>query len=354
MNEMAVVWRHLCNQGKLACTVIAGDRDLLKDRDAGRSREGYENLTIRRFLGYWLRPTPEVVSVALEAKPDLLFAAVHHNVGLARVVQRHLQIPIVLHNEFFLDDKTLLNRRYYLGVPILRHLASEIYRRYLHRVCSRICVSNPPEQGLAGWNRYQRLRYLPWPHPAETAETDHPPRDLNRAVYIGSLSQWKGAQRLQEYFATLLQALPEFTLTLVGPAVDETAIETLRTLQRQFGERVRVVDRCSRPEALSLIASALFTFSPAQGYGWGLIGDSWGSGTPIISVAEHYDLREDHNCLVAWSETDIVRLVTALQTDTSLRNRLAQAGRATIASHRVDNVARILLDTLNEAAVAVR
>lgn len=350
---MAIVWERLCRQGKLACTVIAGERDFLKGRDAGRSSERYENLTIRRFPVR--KPTPELVAVALDAKPDLLFAAVHDNVSLARVIQRHLPVPIVLHNEFFLDDVgLLLRRRYHFGVPMLRHSANEIYRRYLHRVCSRICISNPVEQGLTGWKRYQRLRYLPWPCPIDTTEADHPPRDLNHAVYIGSLSRWKGAQRLQQYFATLLQALPDLTLTLVGPAVDQTGIETLRILQGQFGERVRVEDRCSRSEALSLIASSLFTFSPGQRFGWGLIDDSWGSGTPIISVAEHYDLRDNQNCLVAHSEADFVRVVRSLQTDPSLRDRLAQAGRATIASHDVDKVARILLATLHEAAAAVR
>ena len=353
INEMAVVWKHLCNQQKLACTVIAGERDLLKGRDVGRSCEGYENLTIRRFPVR--TPTSELVAVALEAKPDLIFAAVHDNVGLARDVQRHLNVPIVLHNEFFLDDVgLLLRRRYHLGVPMLRHSANEIYRRYLHRVCARICISNPVEQGLPGWKRYQRLRYLPWPCPVEPTEADHPPRDLNRALYIGSLSRWKGAQHLQQYFAALLRALPNLTLTLVGPAVDQTGIETLRLLQGQFGKRVRVEDRCSRPEALALIASALFTFSPAQRFGWGLIDDSWGCGTPIVSVSEHYDLRDDENCLVAHSEADFVRQVRALQTDAFLRDRLAQAGRVTVTSHGVDHVARTLLATLDEAAVAVR
>ena len=121
-------------------------------------------------------------------------------------------------------------------------------------------------------------------------------------------------------------------------------------LRARFGERVQSKVSCPRPEAMSLLRRSLFSLSPADRLGWGLIGDSWGSGTPVISAAEHYDLQADQNCLIARTPEEFVNAVIALQTESSVWNRIVEGGHTSVGFHSVERVSEILLQCLQEAA----
>jgi len=340
INEMAMLWERLCATHDAECTVLAGARDVLKAHEAAESDESRGRLTICRFPQ--LGATPEVLDRGRAFKPDVIFCAVTENIRLAKVLSRYTGAPVILHNEYFLDNQTFLRRRYHGGIPPVRAMACWVGRSYLHRSCASIFVSNPVEPRLPAWQKYSRLRYLPWPHPDVGDPASRSERDLLFSAYIGSMSKGKGAGHLLRAYAALLHALPEFQLQIVGPAVDAEGEQTVRTLQQDFSKQIHVLPRCSRPEAMALLRRSLFVFSPAKRYGWGLIGDAWRTGTPVISIIEHYDLSDGKNCLVAPDATAFVRKATALRDDASLFNRITAGGYATVADHSFDAVAEIL------------
>jgi glycosyltransferase involved in cell wall biosynthesis len=166
---------------------------------------------------------------------------------------------------------------------------------------------------------------------------------------VGSLSRGKGAANLLASYAALLRAQPAFRLRLVGPAVDAEGKHASLTLQRDFPDRVSVQPRCSREEAMDLLRQSLFVFSPALRYGWGLIGDAWGTGTPVLSRTEHYDLRDGMNCLVAPDAQTFVHHATSLIEDGALFDSVAAGGRETLQTHSLDTVATILWNILQQA-----
>lgn len=347
INEMAMLWERLCATREAECTVLAGAQDILKAHEAAETVESYGRLTVERFPR--LRATADILERGCACKPEVIYCAVTENIPLAKALHERTGAPIVLHNEYFLDDLTFLRKRYHAGIPAVRSAASRIGRAYLHGTCSVVIISNPVEQRSPSWQQYPRLRYLPWPHPDPGPSAARNERDLNFSAYIGSMSRGKGAGHLLAAYSALLQALPEFRIQLVGPAVDEEGRQAVETLKGKFPDRVTVLLRCSREEAMALLRRSLFVFSPARRYGWGLIGDAWGTGTPVISIVEHYDLVDGRNCLVAADAASFVKHVTALRDDAALFERITAGGRTTVQGHSLDAAAGVLWTHLQSA-----
>jgi len=346
LNEMAMLWEHLGDTRELDCLVLASSKDVLKAHESSEGVEQRGRLSIHRFPA--LRPAPDILDLGESFRPDMIFCAVTENLLLARAIRRRTGAPIVLHNEYFLDDLTFLRKRYHGGIPPVRAIAGRVGRMYLHRTCASILVSNPVEQRMPAWQEYARLHYLPWPHPRPPASAGRETRDRYFSAHVGSLSRGKGAANLLASYAALLRAQPAFRLRLVGPAVDAEGQHASRTLQHDFPDRVSVQPRCSREEAMDLLRQSLFVFSPARRYGWGLIGDAWGTGTPVLSRTEHYDLRDGINCLVAPDARTFVHHATSLIEDGALFDRIAAGGRETLQGHSLDAVAEVLWNILQQ------
>jgi glycosyltransferase involved in cell wall biosynthesis len=95
------------------------------------------------------------------------------------------------------------------------------------------------------------------------------------------------------------------------------------------------------------IGGSLAVISPHHRGGWGLIGDAWQCGTPVIGVDSHYDIREGSNALVASSAADFVSAVRRLRSDAQFWQAISSAGKHTAESkHGVDVVADQLLEFL--------
>ncbi len=346
INEMAMLWEHLCATHDVECAVLAGSHDVLKAHESGETTESRGRLSIYRFPRF--SADREVLERGSAFRPDIIYCAVTENMPIARALRRRTGAPVILHNEYFLDDLVFLRRRYHGGIPLLRSVTGWAGRTYLHASCSAILVSNPVEQRLPSWRAYPGLRYLPWPHPDPGPAASFNDRNLSFSAYIGSLSKGKGAGQLLTVYSALLHAHPDFRIQLVGPAVDEEGERTIKTLQEHFGNRVTVLPRCSRQEAMALLRRSLFVFSPARRYGWGLIGDAWGTGTPVLSIVEHYDLSDGHNCLVTPDSDSFVRNVAALRNNRSLFERITAGGQKTAGGHSLEVVARVLWEHLQQ------
>ena len=168
INEMAMVWRQLCQDGQVRCTVVAGAVDKLKGQASASLVESLPNLDIHRVPA-----TPAskegralVAEIARKLKPDVIFCAVSSNMPAALEAQKAAFAPIVLHTEYFLDDTMGLPRRAYLGLQWLRPWVHRRFRERLQRQRQLILCSNPVEfEGKLPESLAAKFQYLPWPHP---------------------------------------------------------------------------------------------------------------------------------------------------------------------------------------------
>jgi len=295
------------------------------------------------------RTNRELISIAAEVSADVIFCGVAHNMELARQLQRINRAPIVLHTEFFLDDEVFLRRRDHFGLPFLRPFFSDWTRHRLHRKANLILCSNPVEFADPRVRDFPRLSYLPWPVAGELAPRARSGRRQNQAAYVGSLSKGKGAAVLLEFFSALLERETDFQLQIVGPAIDPTGKRVLNQLREQYPGQVQLQAHCSRQEALQLLSESLFVFSPRYRFGWGLMSDAWSTGTPIIALTEHYELKDGINCLIAKTTEDFVAAACRLRDDPGAWDALEAGGLATIRGHTIDRVADTLFEALSSA-----
>jgi glycosyltransferase involved in cell wall biosynthesis len=151
---------------------------------------------------------------------------------------------------------------------------------------------------------------------------------------------------MQQYFSALLEAMPDFRLSIVGPPTDKAGGDAIEALRAAGGSRVDVRTHCPRTEALDLIGRSQFVLSPANRLGWGLLGDAWSSGTPVIALGSHYDIRAGENCLIAEDSATFVDQVIRLQQDARLRKALADAGYDTASRHSIGAVSAALMQGL--------
>lgn len=349
INEMAMVWQHLCQEGRVNCTVVAGAVDKLKGQTSSMRVESLPNLDIHRIPAAPASAEGRVLIAALarKLKPDVIFCAVSHNMPAALAAQRAASAPIVLHTEYFLDGTMGLRRRAYLGLQWLRPLVHRRFRKQLQRQSQLILCSNPVEfEGKLPASLTAKFQFLPWPHPSHGDDPGQDRHEPNFSAYIGSIGRRKGAAILQQYFSTLLDAMPDFRLSIVGPPSDKDGEAAIEALLAAGGSRVDVRRHCPRAEALELIGRSSFVLSPANRLGWGLLGDAWSTGTPVIAVGSHYDIRAGENCLIAEDGASFVDQVKRLQQDENLRNSLVKAGHETASRHSLAAVANALMHGL--------
>jgi glycosyltransferase involved in cell wall biosynthesis len=352
INEMAMVWRHLCGNVPMQCTVVTSMQDKLKAFAANLSEEHLHNLDIYRFSGPLSTAAnrQRVLEVARQAAPQIIFCAVAHNMPLARYLQRYLQVPIVLHTEYFLDATMSLRSLWYLRIQQLKPFAQKLFRARLLNQADIILCSNPREFAPYFDSGIDKLRYMPWPHPKLDADSsdDRATRQVPRhIVYIGSFSKEKGADRLRLFLKALLEHTGNYRVTIVGPPIDSTGNDCIKAICAAGRERVEYLPRISRAEALALIRNCLAVISPGSSLGWGLIGDTWNCGTPVIAAAEHYDLHDGVDCLIADNAVDFVDAVDLLYHNADLRKRLVAGGHRTVCErHAVDFVGGVLFKEL--------
>jgi glycosyltransferase involved in cell wall biosynthesis len=353
VNEMAIAWQRLTDAGLVACRVVAGGEDRLKASRSALGVEQLPNLEILRVPGLLApgRLTDDAVAWAAQFKPEVVFCALPLNVANARRVARRAGAPILLHAETWLDE-TLMPRRRYLGLRPLRPLVGRALRHWYRRQVEAVAFSDPRE--IDALRSCPGYRYLAWPHPRWSAapSVDRSARALDTVLYVGSLYRWKGAARLAEYGARLLAEDPQAKLEVVGPALDRTARRALERLAPwRAGGRFRHIERLPRAEAMAHISRSLAVLFPHPRGGWGLIGDAWGCGTPVIAVDSHYDIKDGVNALVAPSAGQFVAAVQRLRRDAALWQALAREGSRTAElKHGVELTAGHLLEFLRARA----
>lgn len=360
-NELAQVWAALARDGHVQCRVIAGARDNLKGHDA-QLQASLPGIEVRRIAGslHSRNHAPELIGDdlirwAAEFAPDVIVSSCDFLADFGRRIQAMHPAPHLLHVEQWFAPQALA-RREYLGIKALRPLVNRLKHRRFDAFVDHYMIANPAErQAMREAADPSRYSYVAWPHPPLPGAGEPPPlegRRADRLVYIGSMSHWKGAANLGRYIDAFLAASPNARATLVGPPGDKVAERALARLSR-WGERCEHIPSLPRSDALRLIGESLAVFCPSDAMGWGLVGDAFNMGTPVIGVGEFYELRDGANGLVAATPADLARCFETLGSDASLWHRLAEAGRrCVLEEHSPQAVARGMLQALHRAAAA--
>jgi len=360
-NELAQVWAALARDGHVQCRVVAGARDNLKGH-AAELQASLPGLEVRRIEGslHSRNHGPELIGDdllrwAADLAPDVIVSSCDFLADFGRRIRGMHAAPHLLHVEQWFAPQALA-RREYLGIKALRPLVNRLKHRRFDALVDHYMIANPAERrAMREAADPSRYSYVAWPHPPLADAGEPRPlaeRQADRLVYIGSMSHWKGAANLGRYIDAFLAASPDARVTLVGPPGDKVAERALARLAR-WGARCEHITSLPRPGALRLIGESLAVFCPSDAMGWGLVGDAFNMGTPVIGVGEFYELRDGSTGLVAPTPADLARCFDALRTDASLWHRLAEAGRrCVLEEHSPQAVERGMLHALRRAAAA--
>ncbi|MFC1837892.1 glycosyltransferase, partial [Thermodesulfobacteriota bacterium] len=166
--------------------------------------------------------------------------------------------------------------------------------------------------------------YVPW-----CTETDNTPVDLARdrktGIYIGSLEGFKNAAELVKAIPLILENTETEKFTVVGPG--EYA-DDIKRLVKIYGSRLVYIESVSRIEAMQMLRTSGYGYTPVIDCGLGFIGDCWGTGTPLISTHELEGfLRKDADTLVVEGICDLPRTINSLLNSDDLFERMQRGGR---------------------------
>ncbi len=101
----------------------------------------------------------------------------------------------------------------------------------------------------------------------------------NRGIYIGSLYPFKNTQVFETLLPRILQETKTEEFIVIGPGPHAKMIQTL---SETSNNKVKYLAGVSRFDALKMIASSYYAFTPVKKGGWGFIGDCWSMKTPIV------------------------------------------------------------------------
>jgi hypothetical protein len=101
----------------------------------------------------------------------------------------------------------------------------------------------------------------------------------------------------------------------------------IMNLQKETKGAIKYIPELPRVQALELIASSYYAYTPVIKGGWGFIGDCWSMGTPVIMT--HSDdsyVTNNVNALVSQNENGLTTSINQLYTDSELFRELQQNG----------------------------
>jgi len=168
------------------------------------------------------------------------------------------------------------------------------------------------------------VQYVPWC--TETSEVQNEvPRNRKMGIYIGSLDAFKNASELVKAIPLIFDRTGTERFLVVGPG--EYA-KQIGQLTKQYGSRLEYIESVPRSEAMRLLRSSGYGFTPVTDCGLGFIGDCWGTGTPLIAT-HNLDgfLNRDVDTLIADGLADLPRVINELLDSDTLYERMKEGAR---------------------------
>jgi glycosyltransferase involved in cell wall biosynthesis len=263
--------------------------------------------------------------------PDVVIGFGEFNFRLPSSISKRFGIPLFLYMEYLRPGKIAypirgkrLLRKY---APSLDRLASKMFLRYLSRRVHGIMYAYAGDQSYA--RRLEQngtpVFYVPWcTEVREDGETIE--RNRRIGIYIGSLETFKNAEELVKAVPLILDKTLTERFIVVGPGPYATHIQRLA---ENYEGRLTYIPSVPRAEAMRLLRSAGYGYTPVKDCGLGFIGDCWATGTPLVTthLLDGF-LNPGRDTLVANGWEDLPRVIEELLRSEKLFSRCEQEGRA--------------------------
>jgi glycosyltransferase involved in cell wall biosynthesis len=264
-----------------------------------------------------------------EFQPDAVIGFGEFNYKLPLRISQTFGIRLFIFMEYLRPEKVappIRGRTFLLKyAPFLHNLASSIFLRYLAKRSAAIMFSYYGDQDRIGQiEKYgTHAYYVPWCTDVGT-DDDKIVRNRRTGIYIGSLEPYKNTAELIQAIPLILEHTDTEKFIVVGPG---SYAEQIKMLCKRYGAKLEYIESVPRHEALQLIRSAGYGYSPVSDCGLGFIGDCWGTGTPLI-MTHQLDgfIRKDVDTIIADGYRDLPRAINSLLSSTELPDRLRHEG----------------------------
>jgi glycosyltransferase involved in cell wall biosynthesis len=291
-----------------------------------------------------------ILEIAEDLEPDLIFCDQELNMRLAVLIQESVKKPIVLMvedagrilaGEFYNSGKTRIAMLLF-GIP-----SGPKFWSWLCEKANALITCNPrDQQNLGLLSKHNKpVFYLPWPSYIPIDLECGSIRENGVGIYIGSLYPFKNTQEFEITLPLILEKSQTKKFVVVGSGPQALMIKKLKD---KYGEAISYIDHLPRTEALRLISSSYYAYSPVKIGGWGFIGDCWSMRTPLVMTHNDNYVINSVNALVAKDENDLVSNINRLYEDTNLYQNLQTNGYAEYEKRKADVVGDKLYDILTK------
>lgn len=298
------------NQMGVDLKIVTSQRSALKSTQSSVEFENMAGVFIHRIYRDYneqiskpFRKYHQIQKMVKHFKPDLIFCSQQLNMPLAKRLKIDFKIPVVLLVEFAKDPVLLLGkRRAYLGIKSLAKPIAALYWRWLCHLSEAVITCNPGDRqyltklaSLGGKPVY----FVGWCNQVpEDANRNDLMRIAGRGIYAGSLLKhsFKNSDELLSTIPMILEHTPTQEFIIIGNGVLSESIEKM---VRQWSGRLRHIKELTRSEVWNLIASSFYAYTPVKAGGWGFIGDSWTSQTPLVITHNGYEFTHGQDAILA-------------------------------------------------------
>ena len=264
-------------------------------------------------------------------EPEVVICFGEFNYRLAVRISSEFDIPMFLYMEYLRPGKiafpirgrTALRKMF----PRLHDYLASLFLKYLARRVKAIMFAYYGDRERAASLEKSGVPaiYVPW-----CAEVGSDPvsvtRERNVGIYIGSLEGFKNAAELVEAIPLILDKTETKRFIVVGPGAYAGKIQELAD---RYGNRLQYIRSMPREEAMKLVSSAGYGYTPVTDCGLGFIGDCWGHGTPLIATHELDGfLHSGEDTLIANDVEDLPDKINQLLDSEELFEKLSSSGRA--------------------------
>jgi hypothetical protein len=264
------------------------------------------------------------LELAEQFHPDLIFCSLELNIRFATMLQKRLNKPIILlvedagkifSGEAYQDFKSNILFR------LLRVPRGKLFWPWLCKKADAIVTCHPRDnqnlEQLSGCGK--PVSFVPWP--TYIPDDFEPPisRKLDRGVYIGSLFPFKNTQEFEYTLPRIVSETPTKEFIVVGPGPHA---EIIKKLEKETSGAVKYIPELPRTEALRLIASSYYAYTPVAKGGWGFIGDCWSVKTPIVMTHNDDYVTNGVNALVSENADSLIENINRLYNDDILYRKI--------------------------------
>lgn len=268
------------------------------------------------------------LQIASDLTPDLIFCSQEYDMRLALELQKRFHVPVVL----LVEDAGRINSgenhisyKFDFLMGVLGIPSGRKFWDWLCKRASAIITCHPKDKARLSElsNFHKPIYYLPWPTFVPAGFNYSSPRKVTRGIYIGSLYPFKNTQVFEQTLPRILKETDTEEFLVIGPGPHAKMI---KKLQEETKNAIKYYPSLSRLDALNMIASSYYAYTPVNVGGWGFIGDCWSMKTPIVMSHNDQYVIGELNALVAKNEDDLISNINRLYDDPDLFLKLQQNG----------------------------